>query len=88
VLLMQVLDADEQEFPFRNWSRFRGLEGEKPQLCEPAVVRRVYLDNFRRHRRELQAACSALRIEFHAFVTETPLPDSLTAFLARRRGMK
>jgi uncharacterized protein (DUF58 family) len=88
VLVMQVLDDDEQAFPFRNWSRFRGLEGEKPQLCEPAVVRKTYLDNFRRHRKELEAACSALKIEFHAFVTETPLADALTRFLARRQGMR
>ncbi len=88
VLVMQVLDADEQAFPFRTWSRFRGLEGEKPQLCEPAAVRKTYLDNFRRHRKELESACSALRAEFHTFVTEIPLADALTSFLARRQGMR
>ena len=83
-ILLQVLDRDEIEFPFRKWSRFRGLEGERPQLMEPAVVRRAYLDNFRRHRRGLEDACRVLGAEFYSFTTDKPLIDSITAFLHRR----
>ncbi len=86
VLVLRVLDADELSFPFRNWSRFRGLEGERPQLCEPAAVRKTYLTNFENHRKELESACTTVRSEFHAFITEIPLADSLTTFLGRREG--
>jgi len=41
VIVLRVLDQDELDFPFRHWSRFRGLEGETPHLCEPAVVGRA-----------------------------------------------
>ncbi len=83
-ILLQVLDPDEVQFPFRTWSRFRGLEGERPRLCEPAVVRKGYLENFRRHRRELEDTCRAMGVEFHSFVTDKPLIESITAFLHRR----
>lgn len=83
-ILLQVLDRDELDFPFRTWSRFRGLEGEKPQLCEPALVRKVYLNNFKRHQDQLRDACRSLAVEFHSFVTDKPLIETITQFLQRR----
>jgi uncharacterized protein (DUF58 family) len=87
VITLRVLDPDEIEFPFRNWSKFRGMEGEKPQLCESALIRKVYLENFRRHSREFEESCRAMGAEHHSFVTEKPLLDSLTFFLHRRAMM-
>jgi uncharacterized protein (DUF58 family) len=83
-ILLQVLHGDEVEFPFRRWTRFRGLEGERARLLEPALVRKTYLDNFRRHRRELEEAARAAGAEFHSFVTDRPLIDSVTLFLRHR----
>ena len=80
-IILQVLDPDEVEFPFRTWSRFRGLEGERSQLCEPALVRKVYLENFRRHKEELHETCRALGVELYSFVTDKPLIESITFFL-------
>jgi uncharacterized protein (DUF58 family) len=85
IILLQVLDRDEIEFPFKTWVRFRGLEGEKPLLEEPAMVRRMYLDNFRKHRRGLEELCRATGAEFYAFVTDRSLIDAITAFLHRRQ---
>lgn len=84
IILLQVLDRDEMEFPFKTWARFRGLEGEKPLLQEPAMVRRAYLQNFRRHRHELEETCRTLGAEFYSFVTDRPLIDAITSFLHRR----
>ena len=83
-IVIQVLHPDEVTFPFERWARFRGLEGERPQLCEPAVARRVYLDNFRRHRRELAEVCRATGAEFYSFTTDRPPIDSITRLLHRR----
>lgn len=85
-VLLQVLDPDEVEFPFKRWSRFRGLEGERPHLCEPAMVRQTYLDNFRAHRRELEETSRALGAAFYSFVTDKPLIDSITHFLHHQRA--
>ena len=84
VIALRVLDRDEIEFPFRNWTRFRGLEGERPSLCEPSLVRQRYIENQRRHARELEEACRTLRAEWQTFVTDKSLTDSLPAFLHHR----
>jgi uncharacterized protein (DUF58 family) len=85
VIVMRVLDPDELEFPFKTWLRFRGLEGEKPQICEPAVMRKMYLENFKRHAGALEDACRSLKGEFTQFVTDVPLADSLTKMLVNRK---
>ena len=83
-ICLQVIDPDEQDFPFRNWSRFRGLEGEPPMLAEPAMVRKAYLENFQRHQQQLTETCRSMRIEHHIYTTSTPLLDWLTKVLSRR----
>jgi uncharacterized protein (DUF58 family) len=80
-VLLRLLDRDEVEFPFEKWSRFRGLEGERSQLCEPALVRKVYLQNFKAHGRELEETARTLGAGFHSFVTDKPVIDSITQFL-------
>jgi hypothetical protein len=84
VIALQIVDRDEEEFPFRNWSRFRGLEGEPARLCEPALARKTYLESFRVHRRLLQEACLALRVEWQLFITDRPVLEALRTFLSRR----
>jgi uncharacterized protein (DUF58 family) len=85
-ILLQVIDRDEMEFPFRKWLRLRGLEGEHARLVEPALIRRTYLNNLRAHRKSLGETCRSLGAEFYAFVSDKPLIDSVTSFLHRRAG--
>ena len=84
VVAVQVVHRDEEAFPFRTWSRFRGLEGEAPQTCEPALARQRYLENFTRHRRAIADACQALRIPFQHRRTDTGVLDAIRALLTRR----
>lgn len=84
VIALRVLHRDEIEFPFRTWVRLRGLEGERPQICQPAAMRALYLENFHRHAQQLQERCRSLGAELATFVTDRPVIDSLTAFLRRR----
>src|SRR3712207_7789506 len=58
---------DEVEFPFRKWSRFRGLEGERARLLEPAVARKTYLENFRRDRKSTRLNSSHANISYAVF---------------------
>ena len=84
VIALRVLDRDEIEFPFRKWTRFRGLEGEQASLCEPSLVRKSYKKNQERHAHDLEDACRALRAELQTFVTDKSLTQSLPAFLHHR----
>jgi uncharacterized protein (DUF58 family) len=84
VVAVRILDRHELDFPFRNWTRFKGLEGERGRLIEPALVRRSYKDNFERHKKGLEAACLALGVELLSFVTDRPLLEALRRFMMRR----
>jgi uncharacterized protein (DUF58 family) len=83
-ILIQILDPDEIEFPFRHWLRLRGLEGESPRLCEPALVRQRYLSAFEAHARSLHDACRGAGVEIHTFSTGKPLGETLIGFLRHR----
>jgi uncharacterized protein (DUF58 family) len=83
-ILIRVLDPDEIDFPFRQWLRLRGLEGERGRLCEPALVRQQYLARFEAHGRALQDACRGAGVEFHTFSTGKPLGETLIGFLRHR----
>jgi uncharacterized protein (DUF58 family) len=84
VILMRVLDADETTFPFKNWSRFAGLEGETPHMVDPAMLRQQYLANFRRHGEELSSICTRQGAELNEFITDVPLASAVTDFLRKR----
>ena len=64
--------------------RFKGLEGETPSLCDAALARKTYLDNFERHRRELIDACQSLGAELVKAVIDQPLDEMLVSFLRRQ----
>jgi uncharacterized protein (DUF58 family) len=84
MIVLQVLDAHEVKFPFKRFARFRGLEGESPQLAETALIRKQYLENFRRHQLAVKEACRSFNAELATFQTDKPLIDSIGAFLRQR----
>jgi uncharacterized protein (DUF58 family) len=85
LVAIQVVDRREEEFPFHNWCRLRGLEGEKSQLVEPAIARGVYRENFQKHRKALQETCLGLKVEFEHLTTDKAILDAVRAFLGRRQ---
>jgi uncharacterized protein (DUF58 family) len=84
VIAMRILDRNEIEFPFKRWTRFRGMENEVSVLTETSLTRQAYQQNFRIHQRELEESFHALRGEFATFTTDKPLIETLTTFLRRR----
>lgn len=86
LIALRILHQDEREFPFSHWTRFRGLEFEPSRLCEPAMIRQVYLQNFRRHEKELHRLFAGFSIEGQTFVSRDDLVEALTRFLRRRMG--
>ena len=83
-LCLQIVDPDEEQFPFRNWSRFSGLEGETPMLAEPAMIRKAYLENFRNHQQQLVSSCRSMGVAHHLYLTDQSLADWLTKIIRRR----
>jgi hypothetical protein len=84
VVAVRILDRHELDFPFRNWTRFKGLEGERGRLVEPALIRRGYKENFQKHKKEIEAGCLALGVELLEFVTDRAILEALRRFMMRR----
>jgi uncharacterized protein (DUF58 family) len=84
VIVFQVLDPDELDFPFDRATRFEDLETRDEIVAVPAAVRGHYLKAIgaliERYRRELGGA----GIDFHLFRTTDPLELALLSYLSTR----
>jgi uncharacterized protein (DUF58 family) len=85
VLVFQILDRDEVDFPFEGWTRFEALETEGEHvLVDPATLRRTYLENLERHRSVLREGCRRHRVALHEVTTDVPAEDALRQLLKER----
>jgi len=84
VLVFQILDPDEIEFPFDRTTRFEDLETSEEVMASPGLVRSHYLQQMsgllERYRRELGAA----GIDYQLLSTKQPLEMALLAYLSTR----
>ncbi len=88
VMVFQLLDPDEINFPFKRWHRFDCLEVDgRHQLIDPAQLRRAYLEQLERYRSDLRTACRRQRVDLVELTTDTPYADALAAYLARRHDL-
>jgi uncharacterized protein (DUF58 family) len=84
VLVMQVLDPQEIEFPFEDVTLFKGLESLGELLTEPRSLRDGYLEQLSRHTERIQRLCRGMSVDFSRFNVADPLDVTLSEFLARR----
>lgn len=86
VIIFQVLDAAEIDFPFRHPTLFLGLE-ELPEIStDPLSVRDSYLTEFNKHQAALEAACRTLAVDRVIVRTDDDLGRVLAEYLQKRRG--
>ncbi|MBX3424142.1 MAG: DUF58 domain-containing protein [Pirellulales bacterium] len=84
VVVLQVLDPDEVEFPFDRATRFRGLEALPQVEVEPAGVRRAYLAALARFLEALESGCRESQIDYELCRTDEPFDAPLRRVLMRR----
>lgn len=84
VMLLQILDPDEIEFPFEVVTLFKGLENQGELLTEPRTLREGYLRQLRQFTDELAKICRGMTIDFQTFSTAGPLDVTLSQFLVTR----
>jgi uncharacterized protein (DUF58 family) len=84
VSVMQVIDPAEQDFPFEDPTRFRGLEGLPEQSAEPRSLRRAYQAEFERFLRQVRGVCGDMQMDYVLLRTDRPLDSALRHFLTRR----
>ncbi len=85
IVIFQIWDRDELDFPFRSWTRFDCLEVDgKRHLVDPSHLRAAYLEALERFRGDLKQGCSRHRIDLVPMVTDQPYAEALAHYLTLR----
>lgn len=85
VIVFQIWDRDELEFPFRGRTQFRSLElASHMRLLDSSLLRKSYLENLERFRTSLSSGCSKQKIDLISCTTDEPHASLLAAYLAAR----
>lgn len=85
LVIFHVLAEEELTFPFKNFQRFRDLEGVEQMLrIDPRAVRAAYLKRLREFVKTIELACGVLRADYVPVSTKTPLRDTIVKYLGRR----
>lgn len=84
VLLLQIIDPVEQDFPFQEPTLFHGLERWPDQMTDPRALRTAYQTEFAEFLRTLQGDARDLRMDYQLLRTDQPLEQALSLVLAHR----
>ncbi len=86
IIVFQLWDRDELDFPFGNWARFENLENDEDfLLLDPAAIRQRYLPVLEEvARRHCSTACASTRWIWSRIVTDEPHTEALRKYLALR----
>jgi uncharacterized protein (DUF58 family) len=86
VILIQVLDPQEETFPFQQMYEFRSMENPEHRIkLDAPRVRAMYLDRFESHKRQLQEACHQFHFDYVTLTTDKPLDAALSHYLRHRQ---
>jgi len=87
ILIFQIWDREELEFPFQQWTQFECLERDGVKhLLDPVLLREAYLANLENFRAELVKGCRRHKIDLVPFTTDQPYAEALAAYVSRRRA--
>lgn len=84
LIVLQVLDPDELEFPFEGPTRFEGLESDEGLDCDPHALRRDYLAALEAFLARCRQAARQHGADYALLRADRPLDVALTAVLAAR----
>jgi len=84
VVVFHVLDPDEVEFPFRQVTLFKGMEGPEELLTDPAALREGYLREVRAFCEEIKRSCRMADVDYVPLRTDMTLDEAIGGYLAAR----
>ncbi|HYF51643.1 MAG TPA: DUF58 domain-containing protein, partial [Planctomycetota bacterium] len=88
VIVFQILDAFESDFPFDNMTMFEGYEGWQELICDPRSLRKGYLEEYTAFTEKMKRGCRNNKIDFVPINTKQPLDVVLSAYLAARANLR
>lgn len=84
MMVFQVLDPTEIEFPFEDVTLFKGLEQMGELLTEPRALREGYLEQLNQFTNEMKKMCRGMHVDFTRMSSGDSLDVALSNFLAAR----
>lgn len=87
VILFQILDPAEKEFPFRGLIEFRDMETGECMEVESEDCREAYLADLETHIRNMRRVCGRMNMSFETLSTGTPFDRALLAYFHKRERM-
>lgn len=84
VIVLQLLDPAEIDFPFDRTTLFQGLEALPAVLAEPRGVRQAYLAELQQFLNRIEVGCRALQVDYELMRTDQPFDEALRRVLTRR----
>jgi len=86
LIVIHILADEELTFPFKNFQRFRDLEGVQPMLrIDPQTVRAAYLERMGAFVKRIDSVCGRLRADYVPVNTQSPLRETLLRYLGGRK---
>ena len=86
VILMQIVDPAEQEFPFDVPVILQDLESRASEMIDPRGLAAAYRQEFEQFQYRLRSLCGQLEFDYLCLRTDHLLSAPLAAYLARRPG--
>jgi uncharacterized protein (DUF58 family) len=84
MMVFQLLDPQEIQFPFEDVTLFKGMEEMGELLTEPRALREGYLEQLALFTEQLKKLCRGMNIDYQRMNTSDPLDVTLSGFLATR----
>lgn len=84
VVVLQLLHADELDFPFQHVSLFASMEDERELLADPRAIRRTYLRELEAFCARVETTCRQAELRYHRVSTADALDQVLLRLLERR----
>jgi uncharacterized protein (DUF58 family) len=88
VVVFQILDDFELNFPFNDMMLFEGYEGWQELLCDPRTLRKGYMEEYTAFTEKMKRGCRNNKIDFVPVCTKHPLDVVLSAYLAARANCR
>ncbi len=85
VIAVQLLSAEERDFPFTGGHRFRDPESTNERRVDAAAVRKDYLQRFGAAREQLASRLTASGVRNTVHVLDEPLDAPLRRFFGQRQ---
>jgi hypothetical protein len=88
VIVFQIRDASELEFPFEGATLFRDLETGEELEVDPVSVRETYMEHLREESERFRRGLLEVGIDYVPLTTRQPYDTALSAYLNRRARVR